>query len=94
MTPTRLSAVTRRPFRSYAQNLEDIVLWRALGHVAGGRAGADVHWMKIDVEGMEAAVLRGWRAFIEPPAPPPHVCARIARRLSGIAGRFACYRQQ
>jgi hypothetical protein len=50
--------------------------------------------MKIDVEGMEAAVLRGWRAFIEPPAPPPHVCARIARRLSGIAGRFACYRQQ
>lgn len=158
MTPTRLSASTRRPFRSYAQNLEDIVLWRALGHVAGGRyidigahepwslsvsrgfyeqgwrgvhfepvpdcaarlradrpdepvheialsdqcgeleffitrnegnstgvaahasadatsvrvpaktlasfgtgwAGADVHWMKIDVEGMEAAVLRGW----------------------------------
>ena len=29
-----------------------------------GWAGEDVHWMKIDVEGMEADVLRGWDATL------------------------------
>jgi hypothetical protein len=31
-----------------------------LARACGALAGRDVHWMKIDVEGMEAAVLRGW----------------------------------
>jgi FkbM family methyltransferase len=33
-----------------------------LAKVCGSLAGRDVHWMKIDVEGMEEAVLRGWDA--------------------------------
>jgi len=33
---------------------------KTLASFGSGWAGADVHWMKIDVEGMEADVLRGW----------------------------------
>lgn len=33
---------------------------RTLASFGAGWAGEDVHWMKIDVEGMEAEVLRGW----------------------------------
>lgn len=33
---------------------------RTLASFGSGWAGAEVHWMKIDVEGMEGAVLRGW----------------------------------
>ena len=33
---------------------------QTLASFGSGWAGADVHWMKIDVEGMEAKVLRGW----------------------------------
>jgi FkbM family methyltransferase len=35
---------------------------RTLASFGAGWAGTEVHWMKIDVEGMEAAVLRGWDA--------------------------------
>lgn len=31
-----------------------------LARACGGLAGRDVHWMKIDVEGMEEQVIRGW----------------------------------
>jgi len=31
-----------------------------LARACGGLAGRDVHWMKIDVEGMEERVIRGW----------------------------------
>jgi FkbM family methyltransferase len=33
---------------------------KTLASFGSGWAGADVQWMKIDVEGMEAEVLRGW----------------------------------
>ena len=33
---------------------------RTLASFGSGWAGNEVHWMKIDVEGMEADVLRGW----------------------------------
>jgi FkbM family methyltransferase len=33
-----------------------------LAKACAGLAGRDVHWMKIDVEGMEERVLRGWDA--------------------------------
>jgi FkbM family methyltransferase len=33
---------------------------QTLASFGSGWAGKDVHWMKIDVEGMEAQVLRGW----------------------------------
>jgi len=36
------------------------VTTKTLASYGSGWAGQDVHWMKIDVEGMEADVLRGW----------------------------------
>ncbi len=53
-TSTGISAVARavsKPIRVPA---------KTLASYGSGWAGAEVHWMKIDVEGMEAAVLRGW----------------------------------
>ncbi|MBU3682876.1 MAG: FkbM family methyltransferase [Phycisphaerales bacterium] len=37
-----------------------VVPTRTLASFGSGWAGEPVHWMKIDVEGMEEAVLRGW----------------------------------
>jgi len=37
---------------------------KTLASYGSGWAGAEVHWMKIDVEGMEADVLRGWDATL------------------------------
>jgi FkbM family methyltransferase len=37
---------------------------KTLASFGAGWAGEEVHWMKIDVEGMEADVLRGWDATL------------------------------
>lgn len=39
---------------------EQVVRTTTLARACASLAGRDVHWMKIDVEGMEEKVLRGW----------------------------------
>jgi FkbM family methyltransferase len=55
------------PFVSYAQNLEDVLLWRALGHVGGGRY-IDIGAQHPVVDSVSKAFYeQGWRGVhIEP----------------------------
>lgn len=57
------------PFISYAQNREDVVLWRALGHVSGGRyveVGAN---HPTDDSATRAFYDRGWSGLTFEPVP-------------------------
>lgn len=58
-----------RAFLSYAQNHEDVVLWRALGHVANGRY-VDVGAADPVIDSVTAALYeRGWRGIHVEPVP-------------------------
>ncbi len=67
------------PFVSYAQNLEDVMLWRALGHVEGG--------FFVDIGGDHPEALsvtksfseRGWRGINVEPLPDKHAAFTVAR---------------
>ena len=52
-----------------------VVQTRTLASFGSGWAGDPVHWMKVDVEGMEESVLRGWdHRILRPWIPiPPEV---------------------
>lgn len=54
-------------FISYAQNFEDVILWRVLGHVEGGRY-IDVGAQSPDIDSVSRAFYeRGWRGIhVEP----------------------------
>jgi FkbM family methyltransferase len=69
MAPTSLPAAPRPPFRSHGQNLEDIVLWRALGHVRNGRyidvGACDPRFLSISRGFYE----QGWRGVHFEPLP-------------------------
>jgi FkbM family methyltransferase len=57
------------PFVSYAQNAEDVVLWRALGHVKDGRY-VDVGANHPHVDSVTQAFYeRGWRGITIEPLP-------------------------
>jgi FkbM family methyltransferase len=70
--------VSNEPFISYAQNGEDVVLWRALGHVDGG-IYVDVGGWDPDEDSVTRAFYdRGWRGIdIEP---VPDLAERFRRR--------------
>lgn len=65
----RSSAMPAEPFVSYAQNAEDVVLWRALGHVERGTY-VDVGANDPTIDSVTRAFYdRGWRGVnIEPMA--------------------------
>lgn len=71
-----MTAVTSTPFVSYAQNGEDVVLWRALQDVSGGRY-VDVGANDPVVDSVTKAFYdRGWHGLdVEPMAD----CARLLR---------------
>jgi FkbM family methyltransferase len=68
-----------RPFVSHAQNLEDIVLWRALGHIPCGRyidvGASDPRFLSVS----RAFYERGWRGVHFEPTPSAAAKLRIAR---------------
>jgi FkbM family methyltransferase len=65
-----------RPFISYAQNAEDVMLWRALASVDRGRY-IDVGAAEPDVDSVTQAFYeRGWRGINIEPA--PRAFARLA----------------
>ena len=56
-------------FLSYAQNFEDVMLWRALGHIAGGRY-VDVGAQHPRIDSVSRAFYeRGWRGVHVEPVP-------------------------
>lgn len=71
--------MTSDPFVSYAQNAEDVLLWRALGHVPGGRyvdiGAADPE----DLSVTKAFYDRGWRGVNVDPVPQHAEALRKAR---------------
>ena len=77
--------MTQPPFDSFAQNGEDVVLWRALGHIANGRyvdVGAN-HPTNDSVT--RAFYDRGWRGIaIEP---DPTYARLVPPRASGRRDR-------
>lgn len=76
-THTQPSDLTM-PFVSYAQNFEDVMLWRALGHVEGGFY-IDVGAQSADLDSVTRAFSeRGWRGInIEP---HPFYFAQLSER--------------
>jgi FkbM family methyltransferase len=71
------------PFVSYAQNFEDVMLWRALGHVQTGFY-IDVGAWSPDQDSVTRAFSeRGWRGInIEPN--PAYFCQLVERRPSDV----------
>ncbi len=64
-------------FVSYAQNFEDVMLWRALGHIESGRY-VDVGAQHPEVDSVSKALYdRGWRGVHVEPVPE---YARLLRR--------------
>lgn len=92
----RYRLVSGEPFISYAQNGEDVVLWRALGHVSGGtyvdvgaahpselsvtRALYERGWRGIDVEPVSA-----WADLLEEQRPRDVVVRALAGSQEGVA---------
>ena len=69
------------PFVSYAQNAEDVVLWRALGHVKGGRY-VDVGAYHPHIDSVTQAFYeRGWRGITIEPLPDLAALHRRERPL-------------
>lgn len=70
-----------RPYQfvSYAQNLEDVVLWRALGHVSGGFY-IDVGAASPRIDSVTLAFYeRGWRGINVEPHPVSYVALTTDR---------------
>ncbi|MFM8283113.1 MAG: FkbM family methyltransferase [Planctomycetaceae bacterium] len=61
-TATADPEVARTAARPGRSSTAVVVRATTLACACADLAGHDVHWMKIDVEGLEAAVLRGWDA--------------------------------
>ena len=81
------------PFVSYAQNAEDVVLWRALGHVKDGRY-VDVGANHPHIDSVTNAFYeRGWRGItIEPLA--DLVALHRRERPNDVQVRGSCLRHR
>ena len=63
-TSTGNAELARAAAGAHGSVREIVVPMTTLAHACGDLAGKDVHWLKIDVEGMEEQVLRGWDAAV------------------------------